>query len=587
MDINKEYVAELKKILKKQNIRTLFQPIISLSDASILGYEALTRGPKGSILEMPAQLFATAEYSNLIWELEQLCRVSSIKRASKFKGNKYLFLNVDPNVINDPNFQQGFTKEFLAEHNLTPQSIIFEITEKTAVNDFAGFRKITDNYVAQGFKIAIDDTGSGYSGLRMLAEIGPKYIKIDMELVRNIDKDFLKQALLKTFQQFSVMTNMKIIAEGIETMEELATLMDIGVNYGQGFLLQRPSEVAQIINPAAVEYIKYKNNNNNDQYPLTASAVKIGSIANRVDPITKHTKGKDVDKLFKSNPQLQGVPVVDDNNVPLGVVMRDKFYYRLSSQYGVVIFYNRPIDIMMDQKPLMFEHTTTLSLVTQTAMLRPDNEVYDSIIITKDDKYHGIITVKNLLEHTSRLELNVAIHSNPLTSLPGNIIIEQKLNEVIKATEPYSIIYIDLDNFKAYNDVYGFESGDKVLLSTSKIISTSINHKKPTDTFLGHIGGDDFIIVTPGYEVHDLCNYIVKQFNDSVKEYYNEKDLNKGFIFAENRNGEYTRFPLMSLSVAVITNRRHDFKNVYELSAEAARMKHKAKTSDKKLLFMY
>ncbi|WP_279230670.1 EAL domain-containing protein [Clostridium autoethanogenum] len=120
---------------------------------------------------------------------------------------------------------------------MSPDLIIFEITEKTAIEDYKSFKTALENYINQGYKIAIDDTGAGYSGLKTLMEIKPQYIKIDISLIKNVDKDLFKQELMRTFVTLARSTNMKLIAEGIETKEELLTLIEIGVCAGQGYFL--------------------------------------------------------------------------------------------------------------------------------------------------------------------------------------------------------------------------------------------------------------------------------------------------------------------------------------------------------------
>jgi EAL domain-containing protein (putative c-di-GMP-specific phosphodiesterase class I) len=233
---------ELNDILEKENISTVYQPIVSLLDGTVIGYEALSRGPADSPLKSPDKLFETASLHNRSWELELLCRVKAIKRAAKLPKDKFLFINVDPHIFRDEKFKKGFTKEFLSEHNMSPESIIFEITEKTSIEDYKSFRAALNNYVEQGYKIAIDDTGSGYSGLKMLTETKPHYVKIDMDIIRNINEDTFKQALIECFVRLSEVVSMKLIAEGIETEEELTTLINLGVYAGQGYFLNRPAE---------------------------------------------------------------------------------------------------------------------------------------------------------------------------------------------------------------------------------------------------------------------------------------------------------------------------------------------------------
>lgn len=254
---------ELKRILHSEEITTVFQPIVSLQNGSIIGYEALSRGPKNSFLKYPDKLFATAEKNNMLWDLEYLCRKKAIEKACSMEINKFLFINVDPLIIKDEKFKKGFTKEFLHQYNISPESIIFEITERTAIEDYPSFKAALNNYVEQGYKIAIDDTGAGYSGLKMLSEVKPHYIKIDMDLIRDIDKDSFKQALIKCFVTLSEVTNMKLIAEGIETYEELITLINMGVYAGQGYFIQRPTENTLEITHAIKTLIIQQNNISN------------------------------------------------------------------------------------------------------------------------------------------------------------------------------------------------------------------------------------------------------------------------------------------------------------------------------------
>lgn len=258
-------LLELERILINEDISTVFQPIVSLKDGKVIGYECLSRGPANSPLHAPDKLFNTAVTYHRLWDLELLCRVKAIERARNIGEDKFLFINVDPHILKDEKFKKGFTKEFLAKHNMSPETIIFEITEKTSIEDYKTFKGALENYMEQGYKIAIDDTGSGYSGLKMLVETKPHYVKIDMDLIRDIDKDSFKQELIKCFVSLAAVTRMKLIAEGIETREELLTLIDLGVYAGQGYFLQRPAEtfrgISDDIKDIIVKHNKLNENN--------------------------------------------------------------------------------------------------------------------------------------------------------------------------------------------------------------------------------------------------------------------------------------------------------------------------------------
>ncbi|HWR56426.1 MAG TPA: GGDEF domain-containing protein [Negativicutes bacterium] len=566
----------LKSILKYNDLRIVFQPIVSLSDAEIIGYEALSRGPQGSLLERPDALFATAAKFDLVWELEYLCRAGALEKAKDIIVDKMLFINVDPNIINDPRFQKGHTRELLQKFYANAGNVIFEITEKTAINDYKSFCRILDNYTSQGYKIAIDDTGSGYSGLRTLAETRPHFIKIDMELIRNVDKDSLKQAMLKALYDFSISTNSKIIAEGIETQGELSTLIKIGIPYGQGFFLQKPQPDFAELSPALKETIGEINRQKEREKYHTPITMPVGEIAQQDTALPSTTLGYTAIDFFNEHSNMQGLPIVDHDR-PVGLLMKGKFFANLATRYGIAVYMNRPIATLMDHDPLIVDYHTPLELVSKSALSRKDDDIYDYILVTRDEKYFGTLTVKMLLEKTTQLELNRAKHANPLTGLPGNVLIEDALNNVIRENAPYAVLYFDLDNFKPYNDTYGFDNGDKVLCFTAELIKAQLNRLDYPDSFLGHIGGDDFIAIIRRGDVPQLCQQLIREFDHKIPRYYSQEDRHKGCITAKNRHGFEEEYPLLSLSIAVVTNRHRQFSTVCALSETASQLKRKCK----------
>lgn len=188
------------------------------------------------------ELFDTAEKENKLWELEKLCRIKALQNATAKPLNTKLFLNVDPNIIQDSEMKIGFTYEALQKYGLNPKEIVFEITERSAINSMPIFTASIEHYKNQNYNIAIDDFGSGYSGMNRVCSFSPDYIKIDIELVRNVNTNAMKKSAITSIVQFCREANIKTIAEGIETEGELNTLIEIGVDYGQGFFLCRPNE---------------------------------------------------------------------------------------------------------------------------------------------------------------------------------------------------------------------------------------------------------------------------------------------------------------------------------------------------------
>jgi len=574
------YDSQLEKdflhMLNNGEIRTVFQPIVSLRTGQVVGYEALSRGPQNSPLENPSTLFSLADRLEKTWELEYLCRLRAIERFAAASEEKLLFININPKIIEDSRFSKGFTKEKLTLHGIEPSRVIFEITEKNSITNYQEFCRILHHYTAQGFRVAIDDMGSGYSGLNLLANTRPQFVKIDLELIRSIDQDTLKQNLIKFFLEFSQVTGITLIAEGIETFEELKTLIQLGIEYGQGYYLQRPtSELTQIDCEKRKAIDNIKNQINNHMFKCITT-IPVGEIVRSEIAIPPETTCSEVDEIFRDNPQLMGLAVVK-KGVGIGLIMRYRFYGKLGTRYGFSIYSRRPISLVMDNFPLILDYSVPLEEVSRLAMARSNGHLYDYILVKLGDRHMGIVTVKDLLEKTTQLEVTSAKYANPLTGLPGNVIIESQINRVINEEEDYAVLYIDIDNFKAYNDVYSFQKGDEILKLTASILEEAFSSANFQYSFVGHIGGDDFVVIIAGGQIEEACKQVLNRFDRQVLPFYNHLDRERKYITTLNRKGNQEVFPLMSLSIAVITNKCHQFAGYNELAKIAAELKKKCK----------
>jgi EAL domain-containing protein (putative c-di-GMP-specific phosphodiesterase class I) len=243
----------LDKILLEQSVTTVFEPIVRLATNEVLGHEALTRGPAGSGLESPFSLFATAALIDREYELDSLCRRRALANARGIDAEQLLFLNILPTCIQDPDFQAANVRETLAGLGLGPRSLVLEISERQAISNFPIFREAIDHFSGLGFRIALDDTGAGFSSLEAALELQPDFLKIDMSLVRSIEDSPEKQEVLRGFQSLAARMGSQVIAEGIETEAEHAAIRALGIEFGQGFYLGRgaamPSGAAKTPRP--------------------------------------------------------------------------------------------------------------------------------------------------------------------------------------------------------------------------------------------------------------------------------------------------------------------------------------------------
>lgn len=233
--------AEVRSILAGGHLTTQYQPIVDMDQGTIMGYEALTRGPANTDLERPDALFASCQEERLLDELDRLCRCAAVKNARGLDPRKKLFLNSLPESLGRPGFTAGGFLEALAESSLHPRNLVLEITERTSIADFEAFARAIGPLRRQGFLVAIDDVGTGYSSLQTITEIHPDFIKVDLSLVKNIHRSLLKQELMHSLLQAGARIGAQVIAEGIESEEEQRALRRCGVRYGQGYFFARPA----------------------------------------------------------------------------------------------------------------------------------------------------------------------------------------------------------------------------------------------------------------------------------------------------------------------------------------------------------
>jgi len=231
----------LRYILDTGEITTLVHPVFKLEDMSVIGYEALSRGPKNTEFEFPDKLFRIAYDTDLVLSLERLCRRRALETAESMPEGRLMFINIEPEAVTDPELREIMTTTLLTCSGVSPANVVLEITERTAITDFVTFRATLEYLRALGFGVAIDDAGAGYGSLQCLAETCPEWLKIDWSLVRNIDSDDMRTQLVSSLVQFAEKMDVKLIAEGIETVAELRALKSLGVPYGQGFLFCKPA----------------------------------------------------------------------------------------------------------------------------------------------------------------------------------------------------------------------------------------------------------------------------------------------------------------------------------------------------------
>ena len=232
--------ATLQDVILGDGLSTVYQPIVDLNTGDIFAYEALTRGPRGSQMESPATLFAIADEVDLTVELDRACFRGALRNAMTLEPVHRLFVNLLPMSFYDSAFIEIEVGNLLMAAGLTPANIVFEITERLAIENFASFKRALAAYTAMGFGVAIDDVGTRHSNLETVMSLRPHFIKISDVLVRGIARSTVKREMLRSLRHIAETIDAVMIAEGIEHVEDVVALRDLGLRYGQGYYMARP-----------------------------------------------------------------------------------------------------------------------------------------------------------------------------------------------------------------------------------------------------------------------------------------------------------------------------------------------------------
>jgi len=565
-----EQLNALSSILAQNGLHSLFQPIISLSERRIIGYEALSRGPSNSPLHSPINLFAVARQAGRLSELEMLCRLSACRRFSEQKLPGKLFLNVSPESLLEPTHQPGRTLKLLQDFGIDPSNVVIELTEQTPTDDFQLLQNALHHYRAMGFSIALDDLGAGYSSLRLWSELRPDYVKIDRHFIDGIHQDGLKREFVGSILQIAKASRALVIAEGIELPEELAVLTEMGVDLVQGYLLCRPQE--QPPQEARTLLPKLEATS----LTLSEEASDLSALLNEQPAVAQSTPTADVLEAFRRQANLNSVAVLDEHNHPCGIVHRHSLSEALLKPFATELFARKPISRLMSNDFLAVELSQSLQQVSRLLTSRARQRIEEDFIITQQGQYLGLGRVIDVLKLITELKIQQARHANPLTLLPGNVPIQQCLTRLLQQARESVICYVDIDSFKPFNDIYGYGRGDEVLLCLAQCLNDRVD---PSRDFVGHIGGDDFLLVLGEEDWRKRLNQLLEDFQNQCRRFYRAEHLEAGCFIASNRQGQRQEFPLLSLSIGVVHLKpescgRLDAAQLAELASQA---KHHAK----------
>ena len=577
-----ELQSEVVEILQSKSLTALFQPIVDISHVLVYGHEALIRGPVATRLHAPLDLFEASHLVGLTPQMEYLSRDIALSQYKASKNPNKLFLNVSPLclLLKDSDF--AFSLSQVTRLGLRPSDIVIEITEGSSIDDFDLFRKVVSNYREMGFGIALDDLGEGFSSLRLWSEITPDFIKIDKHFINNIHNDSVKLEFVRAIQKIASESGGLTIAEGVETREQLAVIKDLKINFAQGYLFGRP--LPQFIELLADDVKVLLNKNSISVFPDSNNS-KQTTVANLVSyqqAITADLTNEDVYNMFQSDATLNSIPVIN-NKLPIGLISRYDTIDRLARPFQKELHGKKSCVQFMNGAPLIVQKSMTIHDLSELFLNADPQYLLNGFIVVHEDEYIGTGSGHGLLREITNLQISAARYANPLTSLPGNVPINTHIDRLLENAQPFIACYCDLDNFKPFNDAYGYRRGDELIQFVGHLLSNvAINQKD----FIGHVGGDDFILLFQSENWEQLCLGALDTITKVIPDFYDKNDVEKGGIDVEDRLGNRNFYPFGSMSIGAVRIFPEQFNSHHEVAGAMGNAKKEAKKIQGNSLFL-
>lgn len=579
------------EILGRSRLSALYQPIVDLRSGALLGYEGLVRGPADSPLHMPVALFGVARLCGNGLELERACCALHLNRFEALGLAGRLFLNLSPDALISPLLRD----QLRGEPRAGLPGVVIELTESEAPSSYDRLRRVVQQYRRRGLELAIDDLGEGFSSLRLWSELRPEFVKIDKYFVRGLDGDPVKRRFLVAMCDLARQSRASVIAEGIETESELAVLRSLGIPFGQGYLLGRPVAVPSPVLAPALKPLftgsagprppkaAAPDARDGGPSPQPAGTQAVARRIMRAVPAVAHsTSVESVYECFKRQDDLQLLAVLRENR-PIGLIHRLRMLERYARPYHRELYGGKACVHVIEHEPLVVDEDTSLQDLGHLVTEANPQHLSDGFIVTGGGLYLGVVTGHDLLREITRMQLDAARYANPLTQLPGNVPIDEHVDALLAGGERFVVCHVDLDRFKPFNDLYGYRVGDQIIKAVARLLSEQAD---PAQDFVGHIGGDDFIVIFRSEDWHRRCLRALEAFPAATRRFYRAEHLRARGYATEDRQGQVVFHELVGLSLGVVRVPAGYGGSGHQIAESATAAKHQAKCRGGNTLFV-
>jgi len=519
-----EVIADAKvpaEELLTAGLEMAFQPIVHLGSAAVIAYEALAR-PRHPAAGSPPEFFDALDEAGLRLQGERAAfaaAVAGIERGETPRLRRpphvKLFLNASPTTLVDSTFDVLEFLELAQSFGLAPNDLVIEVTESEAIHDLATLARRGRRLRRLGVGLAVDDAGAGHASFRVITRLRPSYIKIDRDLVTGVDVDGARHAFIGAMVGFARQIGSRLIAEGIETVGELASLAALGVEAGQGYFIARPavtefprpSDGARRLLARAAQRLR-----------LGAARVTAEELARPPAVVSRDTTVREAYSRFVTDPSLTMLMVTDPDDSRqhlIAQVTRRTLEHFLATPGAWERMGDRLVLDIADSQPMTIPASLNVVDVGAILAARPSHEIGEDVVVTDlRGGLLGVAPIRDIIRALSDVRRFGVQDLHPLSGLRGPSWAEDELDRRVRFGDPVTVIFLDVDGFRRLNDVGGYAFGDDVLRALGRCLTGVVGGIEGAEA--AHLGADDFLLLVGSRHHEELVSEVVRSFETEV-----------------------------------------------------------------------
>jgi EAL domain-containing protein (putative c-di-GMP-specific phosphodiesterase class I)/GGDEF domain-containing protein len=562
-----------------------FQPIVDIHTGRVFGFEALTRNVQALGFESPTDFFDRCFEDGHLAAVEEFILTQAFDKFVRIPDHAKLKLFVNLDGRNVAVGQMGPMLGALRDrYGLSNANIALEISERYDFSDSPDALAALLELRTRFGNLTLDDFGAGHANLQLFYHVEPSIVKLDRFIISSIGSDPKKSVFLQHIVRMAHLLGSLVVAEGVETAQECYVCRELGCDLVQGYAVARPTLA---LGELHLSYDRIGNMRIQDRRRVDTDFTLIMAQLDAVEPIEINQSIQEVFDRFMTDRERIFFPVVDDIGFPVGLIHERDLKAIVYSMYGRDLLRNRR---RMASSLATFVKPCSVANINASTekILEIFNSVpeSDGVLIVKESQYGGFLHARSLLKILNEKSIQIARDQNPLSKLPGNILIQEYLAAAaVSQDDAYHFAYLDFDFFKPFNDTYGFRTGDRAILMFADILRAFFGRE---GRFVGHVGGDDFFIGfrnIPQAVVMSEVRQAVDKFKTDVESLYSPEDRRNGYISGISRAWRAERFPLLTTSGAVIHKPAdRSLPNLDMLSSLIASGKKAAKDSPERVI---